>query len=155
MSEAGPSGIERFDTGVDLAGLMGVLSQHLYSTPDVALRELVQNAHDSLTRRALVDPKSPEPRIDVSTDSETSVLVISDNGCGLTEDEVHRYLATVGVGVTRELREQQLSDDLIGMFGLGFLSAFVVAARGRHDGHAASQAGLRRLCGRNESPWHP
>lgn len=118
-------------TNVDLGGLMSVLSKHLYSTPMVALRELVQNAHDSILRRRLEQPDWRGPgRIDVLADAQQGVLRIIDTGAGLTEAEIHAYLATVGVGYTRRLRESGHEDSgLIGMFGLGFLSAFVLAKR--------------------------
>lgn len=114
-----------------MSGLMSVLSQHLYSTPMVALRELVQNAHDSILRRRLEDSGWDAPgRIDILPDAAGNSLRIVDTGAGLTEDEVHRYLATVGVGYTRQLRQGGHEDSgLIGMFGLGFLSAFVLAKR--------------------------
>ncbi|WP_266157115.1 ATP-binding protein [Dyella silvatica] len=117
--------------GVDLSGLMTVLSQHLYSTPLVALRELVQNAHDSLVRRRVENPAEPGvPRITVSGDIAARTIRITDTGSGLTEAEIHQYLATVGTGYTRSLRQNKDSaDELIGMFGLGFLSAFVLAER--------------------------
>ncbi|SDY52675.1 molecular chaperone HtpG [Lysobacter sp. yr284] len=117
--------------GVDLGGLMTVLGQHLYSTPLVALRELVQNAHDSIVRRRLEDPQPPvAPRIVVSGDIGARTVRVTDTGTGLTDAEIHQYLATVGVGYTRGLRQSGAgSDELIGMFGLGFLSAFVIAER--------------------------
>lgn len=116
--------------GVDLGGLMTVLGRHLYSTPMVALRELVQNAHDSIVRRRLEDPVPlAAPRILVEGDLAAGVVRVIDTGAGLTDEEVHAYLATVGVGYTRKLREETDSDELIGMFGLGFLSAFVLADR--------------------------
>ncbi|MFV8749306.1 ATP-binding protein [Nannocystaceae bacterium ST9] len=119
-------------TRVDLAGLMRVLGEHLYSTPTVALRELVQNAHDSCERRRLEDhDPNAEPKIVVIADPGARTLSIEDTGAGLTADEVERYLATVGAGYTRTLRdrEPEASKGLIGYFGLGFLSAFVVADR--------------------------
>ncbi len=106
------------------------VGRHLYSTPMVARRELVQNAHDSIVRRRLEDPSHPAaPRIVVEGDLAAGVVRVIDTGAGLTEEEVHAYLATVGVGYTRKLREETDSDELIGMFGLGFLSAFVLATR--------------------------
>lgn len=129
--ETGPAapvaGVRR--AGVDLGGLMSVLSRHLYSTPMVALRELVQNAHDSIVRRRIEQPDWSGPsRIDIVGDRATNTLRIIDTGAGLTESEIHAYLATVGVGYTRRLRESGQDDGgLIGMFGLGFLSAFVLA----------------------------
>lgn len=92
--------------GVDLNGVMSVLSKHLYSTPTVALRELVQNAHDSILRRRLEQPDWQGPsRIEVIGDSASNTVRIVDTGAGLTEHEIHAYLATVGVGYTRGLRQ--------------------------------------------------
>jgi molecular chaperone HtpG len=117
-----------FTTQVDLGGLMAVLGQHLYSTPVVALRELVQNAHDSLRRRRLEDGEwRGEGRIGVQGDPARGILRITDTGAGLTDHEIHAYLATVGVSYTRSLRERTQSEELMGLFGLGFLSAFVLA----------------------------
>lgn len=114
--------------GVHLDGLMQVLAHNLYATPEVALRELVQNAHDSCTRRRL-EGHAVEPRIDVVADRTNNRLIIRDNGAGLTADEVGQYLATIGAGYTRVLRQDHDSEGLIGAFGLGFLSAYVVAER--------------------------
>lgn len=120
-------------TRVDLAGLMRVLGEHLYSTPTVALRELVQNAHDSCERRRIEDPSAAASasRIVVVANPAERTLAIEDTGAGLTDDEIERYLATVGSGYTRTLRDRdpEASKGLIGYFGLGFLSAFVVADR--------------------------
>jgi molecular chaperone HtpG len=109
-----------------------VLGQHLYSTPNVAVRELVQNAHDALSRRRIEaadwqEPTQNEGRIYVW--GEDGFLHIQDNGSGLTEGEIHQYLATVGVGYTRRLRESGAAPDLIGLFGLGFLSCFMLATQ--------------------------
>ncbi|MGW2400944.1 ATP-binding protein [Kitasatospora sp. NPDC001664] len=115
-------------TEVDLGGLVGVLATHLYSTPLVALRELVQNAHDSHTRRSLEAPGSTVGAvIRVGADPARRTIRIEDSGAGLTEPEIHAYLATVGSGYTRLLRELTGSQELIGAFGLGFLSAFSIA----------------------------
>jgi molecular chaperone HtpG len=118
-------------------GILKLLSEHLYSDPKVALRELIQNAHDSCLRRLAEDPDYDDldPRIDIYIDKEKHQFVIKDNGSGLTEQEIHDYLATIGRGYTGELRERlQFSSRgevlaLIGQFGLGLLSAFIVADR--------------------------
>lgn len=118
-----------------LPGLLKVLAENLYSSKKVAIRELIQNAHDSCVRRA-VEGNDPayRPRIDISIDASRRVLTIRDNGSGLTADEVTQYLSTIGRSFTRELSEKLsiLSPDeaakLVGQFGLGFLSAFLVAA---------------------------
>ena len=120
---------EILTTQVDLPGLMKVLGNNLYSTPSVAIRELVQNAHDSCVRRKLEATDDFVPAIVVSPDPAHHRLVIEDTGGGLTHDEIIRYLATVGTGYTSQMRDQGASDDLIGYFGLGFLSAFFVSEK--------------------------
>ncbi|MGZ3451136.1 MAG: ATP-binding protein [Polyangiales bacterium] len=121
--------VEVRTTQVDLTGLMTVLGEHLYSTPIVAVRELVQNAHDSCVRRRIEDKNPAQPTIVVKGDPNARTLSVEDTGAGLTHDEIVAYLATVGAGYTRKLRQETGRDDLIGLFGLGFLSAFVVSER--------------------------
>jgi molecular chaperone HtpG len=122
--------------GLHLPGLLKVLAEHLYASKNVGVRELLQNAHDSCVRRK-VEGQDPHyrPRVHLTTDAARNLLIIRDNGCGLTEEEIHTYLATIGRGYTRELREmlvhqdQEEAGELIGQFGLGFLSAFLLATR--------------------------
>jgi len=117
-----------------LPGLLKVLAEHLYSSKSVAVRELLQNAHDSCVRRG-VEEGVPRfrPSIDLFLDPRRRTLTICDNGAGLSRDDVTTYLATIGRSYTRELRERMalLSPDeaarLIGQFGFGFLSAFSIA----------------------------
>ncbi|EOM8240434.1 ATP-binding protein [Escherichia coli] len=117
-----------YSTEVNLNGLIEVLSKHLYSTPVVAVRELVQNGHDAIVRRRIEQPDAPKDnQIRVVADVAKSTITITDTGAGLTESEIHGFLATVGVGYTRMLRQQDDNTGLIGKFGLGFLSAFVLA----------------------------
>lgn len=117
-----------------LPGLLKVLAEHLYTSKKVGIRELIQNAHDSCLRRQIEHPDPYyRPRIDVWLDEKRRVITIADNGNGLTEDEIRNYLSTIGRGYTRELRERlafsspEEAAALIGQFGLGFLSAFLVA----------------------------
>jgi molecular chaperone HtpG len=120
---------------IHLPGLLKVLAENLYSTPKVAIRELLQNAHDSCTRRIVEEKNSAfRPRVDVSIDSDEQTITIRDNGSGLTESEVIEYLSTIGRSYTRQLGETlsllspEMSEKLIGQFGLGFLSAFLIAS---------------------------
>ena len=81
---------------VDLAGMVDLLSRHLYSGPQVYIRELVQNGVDAMTARAEIEPLAPQRmRMRAKVDSEgTSTLEVSDSGIGLTWDEAHELLAT-------------------------------------------------------------
>lgn len=123
---------------IHLPGLLKVLGEHLYSNPRVAMRELIQNAHDSCVRRRQEDitlAESHQSAISVRINHATRQLMVEDNGSGLTHDEINVFLATVGRGYTRELREKlsgaerQEALELIGMFGLGLLSAFMIASK--------------------------
>lgn len=120
-------------TQVDLTGLMKVLGQNLYSTPEVAVRELVQNAHDSCVRRRLdsgddaAEAHFRDAQITVIPNANDGTLTIVDTGSGLTRDEIIRDLATVGAGATGRARLAYETTELIGAFGLGFLSAYFVA----------------------------
>lgn len=108
---------------VDLQGIVDLLSNHLYSSPRVYLRELLQNAVDAITARQATDPEAPK-RIEVRTADD--VLTISDTGIGLRPDEVRELLATIG----RSSKRDEIGfarTEFLGQFGIGLLSAFMVA----------------------------
>src|ERR1051325_6454500 len=84
---------------VDLRGLVDLLSHHLYSSPRVYVRELLQNAVDAVTARLALEPDGPTA-IRIQTDGST--LRIDDPGIGLTESDVHRFLATIGRSSKRD-----------------------------------------------------
>jgi molecular chaperone HtpG len=128
---------QTYPISLHVPGILKLLGEHLYSEPRVALRELIQNAHDSCQRRLVEDPnlEGYRPRIDITLHPQQRLLKIQDNGSGLTHQEIQDYLATVGRGYTGELRERLEFGNrdealaLIGQFGLGLLSAFLVADR--------------------------
>lgn len=133
-----PEDIEILPIEMHLPGLLKLLGEHLYSDPRVAVREMTQNAHDSCIRRREEDPAVADgytPAISIRVESTARQIVIEDNGSGLTREEIGTFLATVGRGYTGELRERlgaagrQEARELIGMFGLGLLSAFMIASR--------------------------
>jgi HSP90 family molecular chaperone len=88
---------------VDLRAAVDLLSHHLYSSPRVYLRELLQNAAEAITARRLADPAAPAV-ISVEPPALTGdgTLRIHDSGIGLTEPEVHELLATIGRSSSRE-----------------------------------------------------
>ncbi|PHR91898.1 MAG: HSP90 family protein [Blastopirellula sp.] len=110
---------------VDLRGMIDLLSDHLYSGPQVYIRELLQNSVDAVTARKKIEPDySASIRLEViETDgSSPPTLVMTDDGIGLTEEEVHQFLSTIGKSTKRGIDRS----DFIGQFGIGLLSAFVV-----------------------------
>lgn len=117
------------NTAVNLDGLLEVLGQNLYSDSDVAIRELIQNAADACHRHRLEDPGESEYAIKLTCDPGANMLIIEDNGSGLTFDEVKQFLATIGSGYSRLLRHETGTEDVVGYFGLGFLTAYIVASK--------------------------
>ena len=113
----------------------------LYSRLDTPIRELIQNAHDAVMRRRQLDLEY-KGRIDVRQDAQQRTISFSDDGVGLTFEEAESYLGTLGAGVTGMLKGRAASaplpahaalagdgGDLIGQFGVGLFSAFMLADR--------------------------
>ncbi|QNP66738.1 HSP90 family protein [Streptomyces genisteinicus] len=118
---AGDPAVNSFQ--VDLRGLVDLLSHHLYSSPRVYVRELLQNAVDAVTARRAHDAAAPATiRLSATGDA----VVVEDSGIGLTADEVHTLLATIGRSSKRDSLESARAE-FLGQFGIGLLACFVVA----------------------------
>ncbi|MEW2498804.1 HSP90 family protein [Streptomyces nodosus] len=111
---------------VDLRGLVDLLSHHLYSSPKVYLRELLQNAVDAITARRALQSDAPAT---VRLYADGGALRVEDSGIGLTESDVHSLLATIGRSSKRGDGLQEVRSDFLGQFGIGLLACFVVAER--------------------------
>ncbi|EGY0107228.1 HSP90 family protein, partial [Listeria monocytogenes] len=106
-----------------------ILSNHLYDEKDVYIRELLQNATDAIRARKKID-STLEGKIHASLtgDNNEKTLIVEDNGIGLTEDEVHAFLATIANSSKGEKNfDGESSNDFIGRFGIGLLSCFIVS----------------------------
>lgn len=122
---------------VNLGGIIDLLSNHIYSSPQVFVRELLQNAVDAITARLHLEPNHKgEVRIELPapTGGRLPTLFFRDNGVGLTEEEIHRFLATIGQTSKRGGDDNddpsspaERPNDFIGQFGIGLLSCFVVS----------------------------
>jgi len=122
----------------EVSQLLHLIIHSLYSHKEIFLRELVSNASDALDKvryKTLVDGKSEdsELRIDISfTEGDKRTITISDNGIGMTHDELNSNLGTIARSGTRNFidsmtAEQKKDTSLIGQFGVGFYSVFMVA----------------------------
>ena len=121
--------------------LMQLMIHSLYSNKDIFLRELISNASDAADKlrfEALSDPalfeNDSELKINVAFDREARTLTISDNGIGMNRQEVIEHIGTIAKSGTREFFSQLSGDQkkdaaLIGQFGVGFYSSFIVAER--------------------------
>lgn len=113
----------------DFDGLIQLLAKHLYSEKHVFIRELIQNSHDAIIRRRVIDGDTYSGKISIEARPDDLKFIVRDTGIGMSKEDLIEYLSTVGKGATRVARQEQQTEDLIGLFGIGFLSAFVVASR--------------------------
>ena len=115
---------------VNLGGMIDILSNHLYSSPDVFVRELLQNAVDAIAAKRLKAPQDNTPNeitLTLSEENGKPLLCFTDTGTGLTEAEIHRFLAVIGQSSKHDLTSGKVQEDYIGRFGIGLLSCFLVS----------------------------
>lgn len=114
---------------VNLGGMIDILGNHLYSSKDVFIRELLQNGVDAISARKKLDDSWTKGRISISlvTGDAYDTIIFEDNGVGLTEEEIHRFLAIIGESSKKDIVEGKAKEDYIGRFGIGLLSCFMVS----------------------------
>ena len=115
-----------------------IIKKWMYSDHDIFVRELISNACDAITKLKKLDgageytlPEGYKPRLDVIVDDKEKTLKFIDNGIGMTADEVEEYITQIAFSGATEFLEKYKDktdqDQIIGHFGLGFYSAFMVA----------------------------
>ena len=116
---------------IDAKNIMPVIKRWLYSDKDIFIREMVSNGCDAITKYKLANPGAEDDfRVTVTVDKEAKELRFTDNGIGMTADEVEKYINQVAFSGAEEfLKNYEGADQsgIIGHFGLGFYSAFMVA----------------------------
>lgn len=119
--------MEDYRFKVNLGGMIEILSDHLYSSPDVYVRELLQNATDAIVAyKKITSNTKYEGQIIIETKND-GTLTFTDNGQGLTQEEIHQFLAIIGESSKRDLENGKIKSDYIGRFGIGLLSCFMVS----------------------------
>jgi len=132
---------QQFQT--EVSQLLHLIVHSLYSHPEIFLRELISNSSDALDKlrhltltdekyKALVGNGIDSPRIDLELNEEAKTLIISDTGIGMNEEDLISHLGTIARSGTKNFLSQLSGDDrkdsnLIGQFGVGFYSVFMVA----------------------------
>jgi molecular chaperone HtpG len=125
----------------EVAQLLQLVTHSLYSNPEIFLRELISNASDACDKlrfealnNAALYENAPDLQVRVSFDKDAKTLTIADNGIGLSQIEAVENLGTIAKSGTREFvsklsGDQKSDSQLIGQFGVGFYSGFIVADR--------------------------
>ena len=118
--------------------LLDLMINSIYTNKDIFLRELISNASDAIDKlyyKSLTDKKvkinKEDLEININYDKDLRTITISDNGCGMTEAELENNLGTIaksGSLAFKEMNDVSKKDiDIIGQFGVGFYSAFMVS----------------------------
>lgn len=140
--------------------LLDMMINSIYTHREIFLRELISNASDALDKlyfRSLTDTTINQPRsdynININVDKLAGTLTISDNGCGMTAEELENNLGTIAKSGSLDFKKDKTASDevdIIGQFGVGFYSAFMVAdkitvyskAYGEEVGHVWESSGV-------------
>ena len=157
---------ETFDFQAEVVQLLDLMINSLYSNKEIFLRELISNASDAIDRlrlELLSQGESPEDegplQIRVSYDKDAGTITVADNGIGMSRAEVIEHIGTIAKSGTREFFQALTGDQrqdatLIGQFGVGFYSSFIVADKvelmTRRAGLAADEAVRWTSDGRGE-----
>lgn len=128
--------MQKGNISVQSENIFPIIKKFLYSDHEIFLRELIANATDATSklltfaRRGEVEQDVTDTKISISIDTEAKTLTISDRGIGMTEEEVMKYLNQVAFSSAKEFVEKYQDEaTIIGHFGLGFYSAFMVAEK--------------------------
>lgn len=129
--------LEKGNITIHTENIFPIIKKSLYTDHEIFLRELISNAVDAITKAKMaslagdITKDLPEPEITITIDKQNKTLAVSDNGIGMTAEEVKKYINQVAFSSAEEFiaKYGKNPNDLIGHFGLGFYSAFMVAKR--------------------------
>ena len=130
--------VKKGTLSIDSENIFPIIKKWVYSDHDIFVRELVSNGCDAITKLKKLDmmgeyelPEGYKPKIEVIVNPEEKTMKFIDNGLGMTAEEVEEYITQIAFsGATQFLekyKDKTTEDDMIGHFGLGFYSAFMVA----------------------------
>ncbi|WP_375329640.1 molecular chaperone HtpG [Microcystis sp. BLCC-F210] len=129
--------LEKGNITIHTENIFPIIKKSLYTDHEIFLRELISNSVDAISKFKMASlagearGEVPEPEINLAIDKENRTLSITDNGIGMTGEEIKKYINQVAFSSAEEFinKYQKSANDLIGHFGLGFYSAFMVAKK--------------------------
>ena len=121
---------------INTENIFPIIKKAVYSDHEIFLRELVSNSVDAISKRRMASlagdcSDSENPKVNISINREKNTLTISDNGIGMSDDEIKKYINQVAFSSAEEFLEKYKNsdDEFIGHFGLGFYSSFMVSSK--------------------------
>ncbi len=127
---------KRGNISIEAHNIMPIIKKWLYSDKDIFIRELVANGTDAITKHRMLNPEAADNyRVVVTVDKAAKTLSFDDNGIGMTEEEIEKYINQVAFSSAEEFLKNYEGEDsenkggIIGHFGLGFYSAFMVSKK--------------------------
>ena len=129
--------LEKGNITIHTENIFPIIKKSLYTDHEIFLRELISNSVDAISKLKMaslageMQGEIGEPQIKISVDKTNKTISVSDNGIGMTADEVKKYINQVAFSSAEDFiqKYEKNANDLIGHFGLGFYSAFMVAAK--------------------------
>ena len=129
--------LEKGNITIHTENIFPIIKKSLYTDHEIFLRELISNSVDAISKLKMaslageVSGELDEPEIKITLDTSNKTISVSDNGIGMTTDEVKKYINQVAFSSAEDFIKQyeKNANDLIGHFGLGFYSSFMVAAK--------------------------
>ena len=126
--------MEKGKIRINTENIFPIIKKAVYSDHEIFLRELVSNSVDAISKRRMVSiagecENSETPQVNIQINREKNTLTISDNGIGMTDEEIKKYINQVAFSSAEEFLEKYKkdNDEFIGHFGLGFYSSFMVS----------------------------
>lgn len=160
--------MEKGSLQIHSENILPIIKKWLYSDRDIFVRELVSNSCDAIQKvkilrdRGEVEVQEADFRIDIRINKEARTLKFSDNGIGMTADEIKKYIAQIAFSGAEEFLSKYQSnsegDQIIGHFGLGFYSAYMVASKVEVDSlsYQGGAEAARWICdGTSDYELHP
>ena len=122
---------ESYTYSANTANVMKILVESIYTNKDIFVRELISNASDAINKACLTSPTySTSNSIKISYNSDLKQLVFQDTGCGITKQDLIEKIGSIGTSGTKQFMEAiaKSKDKMIGQFGVGFYSVYLVSA---------------------------
>ncbi|HOH79314.1 MAG TPA: ATP-binding protein, partial [Candidatus Cloacimonadota bacterium] len=125
--------VEKGALSIHTENIFPIIKKWLYSQHDIFLRELISNAVDAINKRKYADPdfKAEDMKIEVKLDDKKKTLQIIDTGIGMSAEEIRKYINQIAFSGAEEFinKFKDVQSNIIGHFGLGFYSSFMVAEK--------------------------